>query len=77
MAYRGYEKRESVYLNIEEAELIKEALFFIFGEAVNKRDMICALVVEMNDCIDANKERESYKEAHPVTSSPEDLLDEV
>ena len=61
MAYRSYEKRESVYLNIEEAELIKEALFSILGEDVNKRDKICALVVEMNRGIEENKEREARK----------------
>lgn len=77
MAYRSYEKRESVYLNIEEAELVKEALFSILGEDVNKRDMICELVVEMNKCIEENKEREAHREAYPVTGELEDLLDEV
>lgn len=76
MAYRSYEKRESVCLNIEEAELIKEALFSILGEDANKRDMICTLVVEMNYCIEKNKERETRMEAHPVTHSLEDLINE-
>lgn len=77
MAYRSYEKRESVYLNIEEAELIKEGLYSILGEDVDKRDKICELVMEMNRCIFENQEREARREAYPVTSDLEDVLDEV
>ena len=77
MAYRSYEKRESVYLNIEEAELIKEALYSILGDDIDKRDMICELVTEMNNCIKENKEREARREEYPVTSDLEDMLDEV
>ena len=77
MAYRSYEKRESVYLNIEEAELIKEGLYSILGEDVDKRDTICELITEMNNCIKENKEREARREAYPVTNNLEDMLDEV
>jgi len=77
MAYRSYEKRESVHLNIEEAELIKEALYSILGDDIDKRDMICELVTEMNNCIKENKEREARREAYPITSDLEDILDEV
>ena len=79
MAYRSYEKRESVYLNIEEAELIKEALYDTLGEDINKRDLICALIVELNGCIEANKERELQeriaKASEPFT--PEELTNEA
>ena len=57
MAYRSYEERTSVYLNIEEAELIKDALYSILGDDIEKRDMICELVTEMNNCIAENKDR--------------------
>lgn len=77
MAYRSYEKRESVYLNIEEAELIKEALYSILGDDIDKRDMICALITEMNNCIAENKEHEAHREAYPATCDLEELLDEV
>ena len=77
MAFRSYEKRESVYLNIEEAELIKEALYSVLGEDISKRDMICELVVEMNNCIEENKEREARKVDEAESSSFEELLDEA
>ena len=77
MAFRSYEKRESVYLNIEEAELIKEALYSVFGEDISKRDMICELVVEMNSCIEENKEREARKVDESESISFEELLDEA
>lgn len=61
MAYRSYEKRKSVYLNIEEAKLVKEALFPILEKEVSKRDMICELVVEMNECIKECQEYEARR----------------
>lgn len=82
MAYRSYEKRESVYLSIEEAELIKLALHLLMKHKImagdnTEKDTICELVVEMNRCICENQEREARKEAHPVTHSLEELLDEA
>lgn len=77
MAYRSYEKRESVYLNIEEAEVIKEALYSVLGEDIEKRDMICALVTELSECIEKNKAREARGEAYPVTGEQEEMSDEV
>ena len=55
--YRNVSERESVYLNIEEAELMKEGLYAIFGEDANKRDLICELIHELNQCIKENEER--------------------
>ena len=54
--YRNLSERESVYLNIEEAELMKEGLYAIFGEDVYKRDLICELIHELNQCIKENEE---------------------
>ena len=59
---RGYAERESVYLNKEEAELIKESLYQILGNgSTDNRDMICELVCVMNDCITENIKREEKK----------------
>ena len=77
MAFRSYEKRESVYLNIEEARLIKKALIDLLKENGGNIDMICELVVEMNECIKENKEREARNMDTAEPFSFEELLDEV
>lgn len=82
MAYRSYENRESVYLNIEEAELIKHALHLMMKDKIlagdnTEKDTICELVTEMNRCICENQEREARREAYSVTCDLEELLDEV
>lgn len=75
MAYRSYEKRESVYLNKEEAQLIKNALYSIMSDAKDDadKDMICELVAEMNSCIQENEERDRKQMA---SENAEELLNE-
>lgn len=63
MEYRSLTDRESVYLNEEEAELIKRSLYSALGDgSVDNRDMICELVCVMNECISENRAREARRE---------------
>lgn len=63
MEYRNLTDRESVYLNEEEAELIKRSLYSALGDgSVDNRDMICELVCVMNECISENRAREARRE---------------
>lgn len=63
MEYRNLTDRESVYLNEEEAELIKRSLYSALGDgSVDNRDMICELVCVMNECISENMAREARRE---------------
>ena len=58
-----YMNRSIVYLNKEEAELIKDSLYQMLGDgSTNNRDMICELVCAMNDCIAENNERINHEE---------------
>lgn len=62
MEYRNLTDRESVYLNEEEADLIKRSLYSALGDgSVDNRDMICELVCVMNKCISENREREARR----------------
>ena len=63
MEYRNLTDRESVYLNEEEAELIKRSLYLsLTYESADIRDMICELVCVMNECISENRAREARRE---------------
>ena len=60
MEYRSLTDRESVYLNEEEANLIKRSLYLSMTyESADIRDMICELVCVMNGCISENRAREA------------------
>lgn len=56
--YRTLSNREAVYLNIEEAELLKSGLYEILGTDPEERDAICDLVHELNECICECKRRQ-------------------
>ena len=62
MEYRNLTDRESVYLNEEEAKLIKDSLYSALGDgSVDNRDMICELVCVLNECISENRAREAWR----------------
>lgn len=52
--YRSLTKREPIYLNVVEAELIKKGLYGILMIEEEERDLICDLIHELNGCIHEN-----------------------
>lgn len=65
--YRCLEKREPVYLNEAEAEMIKTALYCTINDCDDpEKDMVCEIVVEMNKCITENRKRDRRADDEPL-----------